>query len=129
MDFHFDQLILMMTLMTKMMMLMLAMTSVMMMMILSSQCNAKDDHKGNWPRIFTWSKQEPRSMSSGCSSIAHQKAKLVHHHSYCKSLPFFLFSNIRKGRLLCRLVGWSVDVTINFFNIYRHKSPLLTQYH
>ena len=47
---------------------------------------------------------------------------------------FFLFSNIRKGRLpnICsvgRLVGWSVDVTINFFNIYRHKSPLLTQYH
>ena len=51
----------------------------------------------------------------------------------CKSLPFFLFSNIRKGRLLYirpvgRLVGWSVDVTINSFNIYRLKSPLLTQY-
>ena len=58
---------------------------------------------------------------------------------YCKLQisAFFLFSNIRKGRLLYihpvgwlvgRLVGWSVDVTINFFNIYRHKSPLLTQY-
>ena len=43
---------------------------------------------------------------------------------------FFLFSDFRKGRLLyiCP-VGWLVDVTINFFNIYRHKSPLLTQYH
>ena len=47
---------------------------------------------------------------------------------------FFLLSYFRKGRLLYirpvgRLVGWSVDVTINSFNIYRHKSPLLTQYH
>ena len=33
------------------------------------------------------------------------------------------------GRLVGRSVGWSVDVTINSFNIYRHKSPLLTQYH
>ena len=41
---------------------------------------------------------------------------------------FFLFSNIRKGRLLYihpvgrlvgRLVGRSVDVTIDFFSIYR----------
>ena len=35
--------------------------------------------------------------------------------------------------LPCWSVGWlvgrSVDVTINSFNIYRHKSPLLTQYH
>ena len=48
---------------------------------------------------------------------------------YCKSLPFFLFSNFRKGRLLyiCP-VGWSVDVNIIFFIIYRHKSPLITQY-
>ena len=50
---------------------------------------------------------------------------------------FFLFSNFRKRQIAlyspCRLVGRSVgrlvDVTINFFNIYRHKSPLLTQYH
>ena len=41
---------------------------------------------------------------------------------YCKSLPFFYFLTFEKGRLLYihpvgRLVGWSVDVTINFFNI------------
>ena len=44
----------------------------------------------------------------------------------CKSLPFFYFLTFEKGRLLYihpvgwlvgRLVGWSVDVTINFFNI------------
>ena len=83
MDFRFDQLILMMTPMTIMMILMLAMTKVT-MMILSTQCIAKDDHKGNWPRVFTWLKQEPRSMSSGCSSIAHRNVKFVHHHSYFK---------------------------------------------
>ena len=43
---------------------------------------------------------------------------------------FFLLSNFRKGRLLyIRPVGCLVGVTINFFNIYKHKSPLLTQYH
>ena len=41
---------------------------------------------------------------------------------YCKSLPFFYFLTFEKGRLLYihpvgRLVGWLVDVTINFFNI------------
>ena len=41
---------------------------------------------------------------------------------------FFLFSNIRKGRLLYIhpvgwSVGWSVDVTINF-SIYRGKRAL-----
>ena len=46
---------------------------------------------------------------------------------------FFLFPNFQKGRLLYihpvgRSVGWLVDVTINFFDIYRHKCPLLTQY-
>ena len=62
------------------------------------------------------------------------------HSQICKdwariaNLCLFLFSNFRKGRLLYirpvgRSVGWLVDVTINFFNIYRHKSPLLTQYH
>ena len=40
----------------------------------------------------------------------------------CKSLPFFYFLTFEKGRLLYihpvgRLVGWLVDVTINFFNI------------
>ena len=53
----------------------------------------------------------------------------------CKSLPFFYFLTFEKADcsifalLVGRSVGWSVDVTINFFNIYRHKSPLLTQYH
>ena len=51
---------------------------------------------------------------------------------------FFLLSKFRKGRLLnlcpvTRSVGWSVGrsvgVTIIFFNIYRHRSLLLTQYH
>ena len=40
----------------------------------------------------------------------------------CKSLPFFYFLTFEKGRLLYIhpvgwLVGWLVDVTINFFNI------------
>ena len=58
---------------------------------------------------------------------------------FCKSLPFFYFLTFEKADcsifvllvvwLVGRLVGWSVDVTINSFNIYRHKSPLLTQYH
>ena len=53
----------------------------------------------------------------------------------CKSLPFFYCLNFEKADcsifalLVGRSVGWSVDVTINFFNIYRHKSPLLTQCH
>ena len=51
----------------------------------------------------------------------------------CKSLPFFYFLNFEKGRLLYihpvgRLVGWLTSPLI-FFNIYRHNSPLLTQYH
>ena len=71
----------------------------------------------------------PRSGPSGSHFLAEGKF-----HRNCKYLPFFLFSNFRKGRLLyiChvgRLVGWLVDVTINLFNIYRHKSPILTQYH
>ena len=59
--------------------------------------------------------------------------------SNCKSLPFFYFLTFEKadcsifallvGWLVGRSVGWSVDVTINSFNIYRHKSPLLTQCH
>ena len=59
--------------------------------------------------------------------------------SNCKSLPFFYFLTFEKadcsifallvGRLVGWSVGWSVDVTINSFNIYRHKSALLTQYH
>ena len=58
---------------------------------------------------------------------------------YCKSLPFFYFLTFKKadcsifallvGWLVGRSVGRSVDITINSFNIYRHKSPLLTQYH
>ena len=54
---------------------------------------------------------------------------------YCKSLPFFSFLTFEKADcsifalLVGWSVGWSVDVTINSFNIYRHKSPLLTQYH
>ena len=40
----------------------------------------------------------------------------------CKSLPFFYFLTFEKGRLpyihqVGRSVGWSVGVTINFFNI------------
>ena len=39
--------------------------------------------------------------------------------SNCKSLPFFLISNFRKRQIAlyspCRLVGRSVDVTIDFF--------------
>ena len=55
----------------------------------------------------------------------------------CKSLPFFYFLIFEKGRLpyihlVGRSVGWSVGWLTSpliFFNIYRHKSPLLTQYH
>ena len=46
---------------------------------------------------------------------------------YCKSLPFFYFLTFEKadcsiftllvGRSVGWFVGWSVDVTINFFNI------------
>ena len=55
--------------------------------------------------------------------------------SICNSLPFFYFLTFKKAdcSIFTLSVGWSVgrsvDVTINFFNIYRHKSPLLTQYH
>ena len=53
---------------------------------------------------------------------------------------FFLFSNFRKRQIAlyspCRLVGRSVGRSVGrltspliFFNIYRHNSPLLTQYH
>ena len=48
---------------------------------------------------------------------------------------FFYFLTFEKADcsifalLVSQLVGWLVDVTINSFNIYRHKSPLLTQYH
>ena len=54
---------------------------------------------------------------------------------YCKSLPFFLFSNIRKGRLLYIrpvgwLVGWSTSPLI--FSIYTGikalYKPSTTQY-
>ena len=54
--------------------------------------------------------------------------------TFCKFLPFFYFLTFEKAdcSIFTLLVGWSVgrlvDVTINFFNIYRHKSPLLTQY-
>ena len=49
----------------------------------------------------------------------------------CKSLPFFYFLTFEKAdcSIFALSVGWLVDGTINFFNIYRHKSPLLTQYH
>ena len=50
----------------------------------------------------------------------------------CKSLPFF-FCLISKRQIALYSPGWSVGrsvgVTINFFNIYRHTSLLLTQYH
>ena len=37
----------------------------------------------------------------------------------CKSLPFFYFLTFEKGRLpYIHPVGWSVAVTLNFFNIY-----------
>ena len=55
--------------------------------------------------------------------------------SFWKSLLFFYFLKFEKADcsifalLVGRSVGRSVDVTINFSNIYRHKSPLLTQYH
>ena len=62
---------------------------------------------------------EPETINQGLT--------LLH---YCKSLPFFYFLTFEKGRLLYfHPVGWSVGVIINFFNIYRHKSPLFTQYH
>ena len=53
----------------------------------------------------------------------------------CKSLFFFYFLTFEKAdsTIFALLVGWSVDwlvgVTINLFNIYRYKSPFLTQYH
>ena len=55
-------------------------------------------------------------------------------HCIRKSLPFFYFLTFEKGKLpyihpVGQSVGRLVDVTINFFNIYRHKSPLSTQYH
>ena len=49
---------------------------------------------------------------------------------YNKYLIFFYFLTFEKADCsiftlsVGRLVGRSVDVTINFFNIYRHKSPL-----
>ena len=51
--------------------------------------------------------------------------------SFWKSLLFFYFLKFEKAdcSIFALLVGRSVDVTIIFFNIYRHKSPLLTQYH
>ena len=40
----------------------------------------------------------------------------VSNQKICKSLPFFYFLTFEKGRLLyIHPVGWSVDVTINFF--------------
>ena len=58
--------------------------------------------------------------------------------SNCKSLPFFYFLTFKKadcsifallvGRSVGWLVGWSTSPLI-FLNIYRPKSPLLTQYH
>ena len=44
---------------------------------------------------------------------------------YCKSLPFFYCLTFEKGRLLyIHPVGRLVDVTINFFHISSHKSPI-----
>ena len=58
----------------------------------------------------------------------------VRQRQNCKSLPFFYCLTFEKGRLLYihpvgQSVGRLVDVTINYFNIQRHKSPILTQYH
>ena len=57
-----------------------------------------------------------------CLSVVHTFPPNVscYHRVYCKSLPFFYFLTFEKGRLpyIHRVgwsVGWSVDVTINFF--------------
>ena len=49
---------------------------------------------------------------------------------------FFLFSNFRKRQIALYSPCWSVGRLVSrstspliFFNIYRHNSPLLTQYH
>ena len=53
----------------------------------------------------------------------------------CKALFFLYFLTFEKAdsTIFALLVSWSVDwlvgVAINLFNIYRHKSPFLTQYH
>ena len=80
--------------------------------------------------IFTITDWSPHELLNACTGKARKTFQIW----VLQISAFFLFSNIRKGRLLYirpvgRLVGWLVDVTINSFNIYRHKSPLLTQYH
>ena len=52
----------------------------------------------------------------------------------CKSLPFFYFLTFEKAdcSIFALLVGWLVGRSTSpliLFNIYRHKSPLLTHYH
>ena len=68
-----------------------------------------------------------------CGTMVNMCRLWIFNFLSAKSLQisaFFLFSNFRKGRLLyIHPVSRSVDVTIIFFNIYRHISPLLTQYH
>ena len=81
-------------------------------------------------RMDTSVKHVPFDMSKNDSRMVWGRFK----SAYCKSLPFFYCLNFEKadcsiftllvGWLVGRLVGRLVDVTINFFNIYRHKSPL-----
>ena len=65
------------------------------------------------------------------AKIANKPVKklLCFANTNCKSLPFFYFLTFKKADcpIFALSVGWSVDATVNFFNIYRHKSPLLTQ--
>ena len=78
-----------------------------------------------------------------CPFFCHHRPKLSdlpcgdhHHHChycyhcYCKSLPFFYCLNFEKADcpIFAHLVGRRHHYFFHF-NIYRHKSPLLTQYH
>ena len=84
----------------------------------------------------TWVEQSLKSSCNKVLNLLATKFKInpfkanIGCNSITPNLCLFLLSNFRKGILpfICP-VDRSVDVTINFFNVYRHKSPLLTQYH